>query len=289
MNCVPQLRSSQHSPAVTVILPHYRCDGFVAEAVASVLSQTFSDLELWVIDDASPSEAWAAAIDCFRTDPRLKVMRTSRNVGPYRIKSRLISDCRSPFIAFQDADDRSHPERIAAQLRFLAKHDVGIVGTSFRYINAAGQYVRRKKMPRYGNLAQRCGRKFLALHPTTIVRRAVFDRIGAFDASTRIAADADFFLRAAWRCWIGNIRVPLYDYRLHVNSLTCTPCTGFASQERLNYVDAMMKRERDRRRRHIVTDDALQPPASDIDFEIFTDRQRSAMGRCRALLSVHNF
>ena len=98
--------------AVGVILTHYDCQRFLADAVRSVLCQTYGNLALYVVDDASPTDAWIDVLEEFAGDPRLVMLRAEQNVGHYRLKNALIRCLAHPYIAFQDADDVSHEDRI---------------------------------------------------------------------------------------------------------------------------------------------------------------------------------
>lgn len=258
-------------PLVTVILPHFNCENYLHEAVSSILSQVHQDFELKVIDDASSTNRWIETIrGLVIGDDRVKLLQTSKNVGPYRIKNKIIEETRSPYIAFQDADDRSHPLRFSRQISLIEERDAHIVGSSFNYLTADGRIIGRKKMPRYANFWMKLGRSYAVLHASTIVRRDVFDIMKGFDGTTFIAADSDFFLRAAHIYKIINTKENLYDYRMRNDSLSSSSKTGRKSELRMQYVAAMLDRER--QRRYLAKRDdifaSLVAPSNDIEFEI---------------------
>jgi len=256
-------------PLITVILPHFACERYLFDAVSSILQQDMGELELKVVDDASPNDDWLHAIERLRGDPRLTLYRTTHNVGPYRIKNRLIRTTPSPYIAFQDADDSSHPARLRQQLRLMKQTGAQIVGCSFSYIAENGRQIARQRMVRHVNLWMRFGKSFAALHPTTIVRSEVFETLGGFDGTTHFSADADFFLRAAHLYRIRNVRAYLYNYRIRSNSLSTAQETGLHSQQRTHYVGLMQEREQQRRslRGEALRLSLLAPP-NDIDFDL---------------------
>lgn len=230
-------------PLVAVILPHFGCERYLSDAVSSILQQDLDDLSLLVVDDASSTDIWLNSLKPFFVDQRLALYRTSRNVGPYRIKNRLIRKIQSPYIAFQDADDVSHPQRLSRELRALDRSNAHIVGCSFNCISETGVLIQRRRMVENANLWMKFGKSFVALHPTTIVRREVFETLGGFDGTTHFAADADFFLRAAHLYRIRNVPECLYDYRVRSGSLSISPETGLGSERRTCYLAAMRKRE----------------------------------------------
>lgn len=229
--------------AVGVILTHFDCQRFLADAVRSVLCQTYGNLALYVVDDASPTDAWIDVLEEFAADPRLVMLRAEQNVGHYRLKNALIRYLAHPYIAFQDADDVSHEDRIRCILRLMVMLRAGIVGCSFRYVDEEGRALSTKRMPLVANGVMRLGKSFICLHPSTLVKREVFQRLAGFDGTARVAADTDFFLRARYVCRIANTFRVLYHKRVRPRSLTTSPETGFGSDARNHYFRDALVRE----------------------------------------------
>lgn len=258
------------APDLTVILPHFRCSRYLPEAVRSVLGQTYRGLRLVVVDDCSPDEDWIRALRPYREDPRLTVLRASRNVGHLRLKNAVLAGVTSRYVGFQDADDVSEPDRFACQVRLLDRDRADLVGCSFVRMDAEGREMGRRLMPRNGNLWMRLGRSTVALHPTTTVRRSVLARLGGFDGTAWFGADTDFHLRVAWLYRIRNIRRPLYRYRIWPQSLTAAPETGFGSPARQAYTVRMAELEQRRRRarsREVLMPLLVAPP-NDLAFTL---------------------
>jgi glycosyltransferase involved in cell wall biosynthesis len=255
---------------LTVVLPHYRCAGYLPAAVESVLSQTMRDLRLIVVDDCSPGDDWLAGLARFRADPRLTVLRASRNVGHLRLKNAVLPRVTSPYVGFQDADDLSEPDRFSVQVDLLERDRADLVGCGYVTIDAEGRKVGQRLMPRNGNLWMRLGRSTVALHPTTVVRRSVFTRLGGFDGTALFGADTDFHLRLARLYRIRNTRRTLYRYRVWPQSLTAAPETGFGSPARQAYVARMVALEQERKRARGRAEllRLLVAPANDVTFEL---------------------
>jgi glycosyltransferase involved in cell wall biosynthesis len=95
------------TPTFSVVIPTYGRPEFLAEAVASVLAQTFADFECVVVDDASPEPAVLPA------DPRVRLVRRDRNGGPPAARNTGMDDARGTYIAFLDDDDVWAPDRLA--------------------------------------------------------------------------------------------------------------------------------------------------------------------------------
>jgi glycosyltransferase involved in cell wall biosynthesis len=256
--------------SLTVVVPHFDCARFLGEAVSSVLDQEYRDLSVVVVDDASPAGDWLDALRPFASDERLTVLATSRNVGHYRIKNSLFPFIRSPYVGFQDADDVSHPQRFARQVRWLERGHADVVGCDFDCIDETGKVFARQRMVRRPNLWMRFGKSFTVMHPASVLRREVFEELHGFDGTATIAADTDFYLRAAYLFRLRNIRAALYRHRRWQGSLTARPDTGFGSPLRNAYAKAMRDRERARRavRRRQDLLPLLRAQPNDVDVEL---------------------
>src|SRR5687767_7249252 len=101
------------APTVSVVMPVYNTAGYVGETIESILAQTFTDFELLVLDDGS-SDGTAGVVRRYADrDPRVKL--TSReNKGIIDSRNELLAMCRGRYMAANDADDLSVPDRLAA-------------------------------------------------------------------------------------------------------------------------------------------------------------------------------
>lgn len=254
---------------VTVLMTHYNAPDYLGAAVASVLNQSFRDLELWLLDDASPNARWREVLEPYRSDSRLRLFRATRNVGTYRLKNAAIRAGETALVAFHDADDISHPRRLALQVAAARKGRAAIVGSSFLTMDAGGKVDGARFLPPIANPFLRLGKSYCCLHPTTLVAREVFDLIGGFDESTRFGADSDFFYRAHHRFRIRNLVRPLYRYRRHEDSLSGAEDTGHGSPARAAYWATVKAREAERRwavARGTAPD--LSAPTLPMDFQL---------------------
>jgi glycosyltransferase involved in cell wall biosynthesis len=228
--------------SISVILPHYQCEEYLADAVRSVLDQTWRDLQLLVVDDGSASDTWLEVLRPFAGDPRLTVYRTQKNVGRFRIVNSALENTASPLVAFQDADDLSDRARLETQVRALERRRLDIAGTGFHWIDEAGRHLKNRRVPRRPLLWGVLGMDFV-IHPVTVLcRRSVFDVLEGFDGTARFEADTDFLVRAQFAFRIGNVSRCLYSYRRRPGSLSNSPETGIGSPARENYRRKMFER-----------------------------------------------
>ncbi len=123
------------APRLTVLMTLFNKGPFVEEAVRSVLTNSYGDLELLVVDDASTDDGVArvAAIP----DPRIRVLRLAVNAGRGAAANHGLHAARGEFLAVLDADDLAHPDRFAKQIAYLDAHpEVGIVGSAAKVFGA---------------------------------------------------------------------------------------------------------------------------------------------------------
>jgi glycosyltransferase involved in cell wall biosynthesis len=255
---------------VSVIMTHYRCERYLAESVESVLQQTMPDLELLLLDDGSESDEWLAAIEPFRGDHRLRVYRSSRNVGTFQLKNRAVEMACGGYLAFQDADDLSNLHRLEVQLRELQKGIADIVGCGVLRITEDATILESWRMPQAVNFWIRAGNADCILGATIVLRKDVFESLGGFDSTTRFGADTDFILRAAHRYRLRNVKEVLYVYRLRQDSLCRDPQTGLGSQARTDHDRKMWTLEQERRnvKKSEELDHLIKPESSTVCFDL---------------------
>lgn len=216
------------APCVSVVIPAYRHQAFVGEAIASVLNQTFEDFELIVIDDGSPDDTAAVAERALAGDPRARLLRQP-NAGSHATINRGLELARGDWIAILNSDDRYHPERLARLLAAAGdEHDFLV--TDLRLIDSAGEAVTdpghwfngmiesfRQYARTNGHLAGLLHGNYTASTSNFFFRRDLVATIGGF-RDYRYIVDWEFALRAALQAperFAYLIDQPLFDYRIH--------------------------------------------------------------------------
>jgi len=118
-------------PKVSVIMPVYNTETYVAQAIESILAQTFTDFEFIIVDDGS-TDRTPAILDAFsRSDNRVRIIHNPVNRGPAACRNIGLNNSSGEYIALMDADDISKPERLAKQSAYLHNHpDVFVLGSS---------------------------------------------------------------------------------------------------------------------------------------------------------------
>ena len=196
------------APAVSVLMSVHNGAAWVTRAVGSVLDQTLTDLEIIVVDDGS-TDATPTLLAALR-DPRLRVEWQART-GLTRSLNRALRLAHGPLVARLDADDLALPDRLARQRAFLDAHsDVGLLGTGARELDADGRLVRVISPPADDRAIRRVLiRRNPFVHSSIMMRRALVERAGGYDASFRVAQDYDLWLRLSEITRMANLSEPL--------------------------------------------------------------------------------
>jgi glycosyltransferase involved in cell wall biosynthesis len=206
--------STAGAPRVTVLLPAYQAERYVCEAVDSLLAQTLTASRILVLDDGS-TDGTPAALERYRDEPRVEVVRQERNVGMAVNLNLGLELARTEYVARMDADDRSHPERLARQVHHLDSHQgTVVVGTACRLIDADGHVTGTEPvLQRDADLRRLLYLASPFTHGSVMYRRDAVRAAGGYDGRWWPAEDY-----ALW-CRLGggfaNLPQTLYDYREH--------------------------------------------------------------------------
>jgi glycosyltransferase involved in cell wall biosynthesis len=131
---------NEYAPTVTVLMPVYNGEKYIAEAIDSVLEQTYTDYEFLIVDDGSTDTT--AEIISFFNDPRISLIHHPVNMGIAVALNTGLFSARGKYIARFDADDICLPERLAVQFNFLAANDdYMVIGSNAEYIDESGEHL----------------------------------------------------------------------------------------------------------------------------------------------------
>lgn len=208
--------TSMTPPRITVAMSVYNNAAYLAEALDSILAQSFGDFELVIVDDGS-TDASPAIIDGYAAaDPRIRVIRQA-NQGLIASLNHIIAVARGTYVARMDGDDVALPERFAQQVAFLdANPDHGLVGTQIWAIDERGerQSDRRIDHPLSAeHIAAALPTASPLCHPSVMMRRDLLEAVGGYRAAYRHCEDYDLWLRLAERTRMANLPARLHLYR----------------------------------------------------------------------------
>jgi len=130
------------SPKISVLMSAYNNADYLSQSVNSILNQSFADFELILIDDASSDQSLKIIQDLAFSDSRIKILRNRENLGLTKSLNQGLKIAAGEYIARQDADDLSRPERLAIQCQYLEKHpEIFLCGTSAMLIDEQGEII----------------------------------------------------------------------------------------------------------------------------------------------------
>jgi len=202
------------APAVSVLMAVYNGAAYLGEAMASILSQTFGDFELLVIDDGSTDDTPAILRAC--TDRRLRVVRHDGNLGLIAALNRGLDEARGEYVARMDADDIALPSRLERQRKLLlGAPNIGLCGTWFRTFGSEpAKVVRPPVQP--DELAAKLFYESPLAHPSVMFRRTLFAERGLrYDPAFSFAEDFELWTRVAQVADLANVPEVLMRYRRH--------------------------------------------------------------------------
>lgn len=210
-------------PKVTVVIPAYNAARYLAEAVESALNQTYSDLEVLVVDDGSTDrtpfllERYGRAIRTIR----------KRNGGTPSALNEGIRQARGEWIAWLSADDAFLPEKLAKQMAYADAHpECALIYTNWFVVDARGEKISYLISPTFRTQSEQITallRGCVINGSTTLVRKEAYVSAGLFDESLPQAHDWDMWLRLARDFRFGHVAEPLLRYRWHGENMSARP------------------------------------------------------------------
>lgn len=211
-------------PLVTVLMSVYNGRAWLDSGLECILQQSLDDLEFIVIDDGSSDDTWQRLSARAAADPRLRPVRNETNLGLTRSLNRGLALAQGRYLARQDVDDVSLPDRLRSQAELLeAQPEVALVGAWATRIDAAGRV-----LPVLGwqPCADRVIRAKMLLsnaffHASVMVRRQTLSDHGlAYDPELPFAQDYDLWSRLLAHGQGANLPRPLIQFRTHAGQIS---------------------------------------------------------------------
>ena len=196
---------------ISVLMSVYNGAATLAKAIDSILAQTFSDFEFIICDDASCDESWEIITAYCRKDGRIRAIQNEQNHGLAYSLNRCLEAAEGLYIARQDADDVSSPERLERTLRYLQENDLPYAGCGVYIFDDGGVWSKRLHPERVTK--HLIAKKNPFFHPTMIFKREVLEAAGGYRVApvTRRTEDYDLVMRLAGLGLVGkNLQEYLY-------------------------------------------------------------------------------
>jgi glycosyltransferase involved in cell wall biosynthesis len=205
-------------PLISVIIPTRNAEKFIREAVESIILQSYSHLQILILDDAS-SDATLSIVEKL-ADPRIEIYKSPANKGQSYQLNLGIEHSRGDYISIMHADDVANSDKLEKQLGFLNNNpEVGICGC---HVNLIGD---KKGLWVYPLNDRQCKDMLLNsvpfAHPAVLIRKSVLKQIpNPYDLQLVAAEDYDLWVRLAVVTGFGNVQEPLLSYRIHSQQIS---------------------------------------------------------------------
>ncbi len=214
---------------LSVLMPVYNGEKYLAEAIDSILNQTLRDFELIAVDDGSTDTSRAILEDYAKKDPRLRVI-SRPNTGIVGALNDAVRASKADLLARMDADDVALPDRFQVQVNYLDQHpEIIMLGSRVVMIDADGWPI--GDMAGVAHTHETIDAALLdggwpIVHPTVIMRRKPVQAVGLYKEGTFPNEDHDLFLRLAEMGKLENLHQPLLKYRRHMQSVVFAKTRG---------------------------------------------------------------
>ena len=126
---------------VSIIVPMYNAEKFIGKTIESVLSQTYENWEMLIMNDVSTDNSLAVVNEYVKKDDRIKVVNTEKNMGVVKGRNHLIDLANGKYIAFLDADDYWHSQKLEKQIQFMKEKNAGISCTEYTRVKENGEKI----------------------------------------------------------------------------------------------------------------------------------------------------
>jgi glycosyltransferase involved in cell wall biosynthesis len=211
------------APTVSVAMPVYNAERYLAQAVESILSQTFTDFEFIIIDDGSTDSSPQILKKYAAADARVRLF-TRPNTGYAIALNESLGHARGRYLARMDSDDISLPQRFEKQVAFMDAHpDVVAVGCRVTMMDPDGEPLgevnRFESHEHIDRMHMEGGGGAVITHPSAMFRLAILRKLGGYRQNLEPAEDLDLFLRLAEVGRLAKLPDMLFQYRCHLASV----------------------------------------------------------------------
>ena len=197
---------------ISVMMSVYNGEKYLGQAIDSILNQTFADFEFIIVNDGSTDSSFKI-IQSYH-DRRIRVIDNTENIGLTKSLNNAIGEACGEYIARQDADDISLPNRFQEQLRYFEQHPgTALLGTSASFIDSEGKIVGKRIALANPSKSLVIANQFN--HGSTMFKTRIFRKLGGYNELFRYCQDYELWLRMAKHGEVRNLTQVLYQLRFH--------------------------------------------------------------------------
>lgn len=207
------------NPKISVVLPAYNASEHLAEAIESILAQTFKDFELLIIDDASTDNTYEIAKRYSDKDPRVKIIQNKKNLNIGGTLNRGINEAQADIIARMDSDDIALPRRFELQYELInSDPEIAVVGGDIIVLEENGHTHIRNYESDSNKMKKKILRYLPFAHPTTMFRKKYVVEAGCYDPAKSPSEDMNLWIKLGTKYKFGSVTEPVLKYRMYSSS-----------------------------------------------------------------------
>lgn len=202
-------------------MPIYNGSKYMAEAIDSILNQTYKNFEFIAVNDNSTDSTWEILKSYKKRYPKIRIINLTSQNGPFKAVNKAIRYVKGEFIAPMDSDDISHPKRLEKEVEFMLSHqDAIVIGTYTRIIDSYGNIIGKKTFATKNNdIYRQFFEVHPIVHPSSMVRRSLLPNKNIlYEIKFGINDDYYTFYRLLKYGKFANIPEFLFYYRIHLNN-----------------------------------------------------------------------
>lgn len=208
-------------PLVSVLMPAFNAEDYISDSIESIIKQSFTDFELIILDDASTDQTYLIAKKYSEKDKRIRVLKNEINLNIAESRNKLLDVAEGKYVAWQDADDISLPDRLELQVHYLEKlKDVGMIGGFLQFITGNKNEGIRKYSEKDEDIRKKIFFYSPVAQPVAMIRKEAFVLAGKYGKNLSPAEDIDMSFRIGERWKFFNIQKVLLNYRNYSGSST---------------------------------------------------------------------
>lgn len=251
---------------ISVIIPTYNREGLVGRAIKSVLSQTYKDVEVIVVDDASTDDT-ETEVKKIESD-RLRYIKLNKNGGACRARNFGINEAKGDYIAFLDSDDIWNPDKLEKQMKYLLSKNAEVVACNGWYIKAnSRRLITNPKNEELVNLRELLNANYITTG-ALLAKKKLLLSVGCFDEGLPRYQDWDLVIRIVRMTDLYFMNEPLYTLYFQENSIT----NSTSKEKKLTALDIIYEKNKE-----VIQDNAKAAAHFHWSmgmYSLYTDRPR---------------
>ena len=203
---------------VSIVLPVYNGERYLAESIQSVLGQTYKNWELIIVNDCSTDDSVAIIESFAQKDPRIRIVHNATNLKLPNSLNAGFALSQGEYLTWTSDDNRFRPRALERMVDFLdEKPSVSLVYTDFTRISSEGEVLKKEIAAPMNELIQS-----VVVGACFLYKRSLYKALGDYKADLFLAEDYEYWLRASLSFELAPLNEDLYEYRMHQSSLTAT-------------------------------------------------------------------